>query len=401
MRRCERWFAIAACIVAACSCGHTRPSAEVAQRGMAELAQAMTFANTHEDRAMAGALEASARAATGGGPLPPGVVRRAGDHLVDGAGNPVALRGVNLGGAFLWEAWIWGGELALLRLDNQSEHHIRTALASLVGDAAVDAFARGVYERMADDADFAAIAAHGFNAVRVPLNHRMLERPDGLAVLDRVLALAEAHAIYVVLDLHAAPGGQSRYFVADPDDKRLWDDPSARDRTVALWRALAARYRGRTVVAGYDLLNEPAPPNGAALTDVYARIIAAIREVDPDHLIVLEGGDAARDFSMFTAPLDPNQIFSFHIYTWFGNDAAKRVARYAAFARATGVPMWCGEFGENTVDAVREQVALFDTSGVVGWAFWTWKKVKNRYPALHEIVATPSWRATVDWVVAP
>ncbi|HUJ57528.1 MAG TPA: hypothetical protein VLX92_03520 [Kofleriaceae bacterium] len=70
------------------------------------------------------------------------------------------------------------------------------------------------------------------------------------------------------------------------------------------------------------------------------------------------------------------------------------------FATRVGAPMWCGEFGENSTDAVREQLALFDrTKGVTGWAFWTWKKVKNRHPALHEIVTTPSWRATIDWVV--
>ncbi len=393
--------AIVVLVGVAAGCGHARPTAEVARRGVAELQQAMAFANTREDRALADALEASART-TARGPLPPGVVHRDGDHLVDGAGKPVALRGVNLGGAFLWEAWIWGGAISLLHFDNQSESHIRAALASILGDAEVAAFARGVYDAMAGEADFAAIAAHGFNVVRVPLNHRMLETADGLAALDRVLARAEAHGVYAVLDLHAAPGGQSKYFVADPERDRLWDSEAARTRTVELWRTLAARYRGRAVIAGYDLLNEPDPPSGAALVDIYTRIIPAIREVDPDHLVILEGADAARDFSMFSAPLDANQIFSFHIYTWFGNDAAKRVAGYAALAARLGAPMWCGEFGENTADAVAEQVALFDhAAGVTGWAFWTWKKVKNRYPALHEIVATPSWQTTIDWLVRP
>jgi endoglucanase len=208
--------------------------------------------------------------------------------------------------------------------------------------------------------------------------------------------------VYVVLDLHSAPGGQSKIFVADPEPDRLWDSAAAQDRTVALWRMLATRYRGRAVVAGYDLLNEPDPPSGVALADLYRRIIRAIREVDPDHLLVIEGADAAKDFSMFSRPLDPNQIYSFHIYTWFGNDAAKRVAKYGNLAAELEVPMSCGEFGENTVDQIREQVALFDaTPWLTGWSFWTWKKAKNRYPALHEIVVTPSWQATVDWLARP
>jgi catechol 2,3-dioxygenase-like lactoylglutathione lyase family enzyme len=230
----------------------------------------------------------------------------------------------------------------------------------------------------------------------------MLDDPSGFAILDRVLDRAEAHGVYVVLDLHAAPGGQSKVFVADPDAELLWSSRAAQDRTVELWRTIATRYRERTVVAGYDLLNEPDPPNGAALTALYTRIIVAIRSVDPAHMIVLEGAGAARDLSMFSAPLDPDQIFSFHLYTWFGNDAAKRVAGYAALAARLHVPMWCGEFGENTVDAIREQVALFDGSPAVhGWAFWTWKRVKNRYPALHEIVPGPHWLATIKWIADP
>jgi aryl-phospho-beta-D-glucosidase BglC (GH1 family) len=393
--------AAAACAVALAACGHARPTGDEARRGMSEFEQAIVFAHTREDRALAGVLEASARVAHRAA-LPSGVVHRDGDHLVDGAGQRIDLRGVNLGGALLWEAWIWGGGLPLLHLDDQAESHIRAALAVLVGDAGVAAFARAIYEQMIADADFAAIAAHGFNVVRLPLNHRLLSGPDGFATLDRVLALAEAHDVYVVLDLHAAPGGQSKIFVADPEHDRLWDSEAAAARTVALWRELATRYRGRSVIAGYDLLNEPDPPSGHALVDVYTRIIRAIREVDADHLIVLEGASAARDFSMFSAPLDPNQIFSFHLYTWFGNDAAKRVAGYTSVAARVGAPMWCGEFGENTADAVREQVALFDrTAAVTGWAFWTWKKVKNRYPALHEIVVTPSWRATIEWIAHP
>jgi len=368
---------------------------------MHEFLDAIAIAATREHHELATVLETSARSGAHGA-LAGGVVHRSGDQIVDGAGAPITLRGVNLGGALLWESWIWGGTISLLHFAEQSERHIRAALASIVGAPAVATFAQAVYDRMIADDDFAAIAAHGFNVVRVPINHRLLADEAGFVVLDRVLDRAEAHGLYVVLDLHAAPGGQSKYFVADPDDELLWTSSAAQARTVELWRAIATRYRTRTVVAGYDLLNEPDPPDGAALFAIYTRIIHAIREVDSDHMIILEGADVARDFAMFSAPLDPDQIFSFHLYTWFGNDAAKRVARYAATAERLHAPMWCGEFGENTVDAIREQVELFDrTPQVRGWAFWTWKKVANRYPALHEIVASPSWRATIQWIAHP
>lgn len=155
--------------LASSGCGHARPSVATARRGMSELEDAIAFANTREDRALASVLESSAHSDTHNA-VAGGVVHRAGDHLVDGAGHPIALRGVNLGGAFLWEAWLWGGNISLLYLGDQSESHIRRALAELVGDEAVEAFTRSVYDRMASDADFAAMAAHGFNVARVPLS---------------------------------------------------------------------------------------------------------------------------------------------------------------------------------------------------------------------------------------
>jgi aryl-phospho-beta-D-glucosidase BglC (GH1 family) len=394
-------LACALALAATAACGHARPLADTARRGISDFEDSMVFAHTREDHALASVLESSARAGARGA-IASGVVHRLGDHVVDGAGNPIALRGVNLGGAFLWEAWIWGGELSLAHLDDQSESHIRRALAELVSDGEVAAFARSVYDRMASDADFAAIAGHGFNVVRVPLNHRMLETADGLAALDRVLERAEAHGVYVVLDLHSAPGGQSKVFVADPEPARLWDTPAAQQRTIELWGMLAARYRERSVVAGYDLLNEPDAPNGAALVDMYRRIVRAIRAVDGQHMVVLEGDSAATDFSMFAGLLDANQIFSFHLYTWFHDNARERVASYAGTAAKLGAPMWCGEFGENTAEHIRAQVALFDaTPSIAGWSFWTWKKTGNRYPALHEIQVSASWKATIDWLAHP
>src|SRR5579871_4989773 len=130
----------------------------------------------------------------------------------------------------------------------------------------------------------------------------------------------------------------------------LWKSPTDQAQTVALWRTLAARYANRTIVAGYDLLNEPIPDRDAELVDLYRRIIAGIREVDPHHLVFVEGTRFASNFSAFRAPLDPNQAYSFHLYTWFGNDPVKAVSSYQAIAQAQNVPFWNGEYGENSYE---------------------------------------------------
>ena len=180
--------------------------------------------------------------------------------------------------------------------------------------------------RTSSRADIQKIAQAGFNVVRVPRNDRVFEGDGGWRILDRLLGWCEKHKVYVVLDLHAVPGGQSRLGMADPADTGhlVWASEENQAKTLEIWKAIAARYHNRQIIAGYDLINEPAPPAGKDLVRLYQRIIRAIR-VDPNHLIIVEGGKFASDFSMFDKPLCENQAFSLHMYTWFGDDRKKEV----------------------------------------------------------------------------
>ncbi len=331
-------------------------------------------------------------------------VHRVGLGLVDEAGRPLTLRGTSLGGWLLWEGWIWGAPLHVLNTWGHAEGAVKERLADVVGADSMCRFAAAVRERFITEADIAAIADAGFNVVRVPLNHRDFASATspGWNTLDRLIDWCEAHHVYAVLELHSAPGGQTRYFISDPEPALLWESSEAQDRTVSLWTALASRYRGRAIVAGYDLLNEPMPPHAADLVSLDRRIVSAIRSVDPGHLLIVEGADFARDFSMFKAPLDDNQAYSFHMYTWFGDDRGSRLRGYASVAAAQGVPMWCGEFGENTRAMVGSTLDMFDatTPALVGWSFWTWKRgAASRWATLHGIGLPPGWAALIDWAV--
>jgi endoglucanase len=332
------------------------------------------------------------------------MIHRQGMQLVDGSGQPLHLKGVNLGGWLLWEDWIWGGGF-------NAEKTVMERLSSLVGATAAVTFQQDIHEHFITEDDIRAIAQLGFNVIRVPLNHTVLEddhqpyvyKESGWKLLDRLLGWAEKHRISVVLELHAAPGGQSLGFPFDPDFILLWYSEENLRRTVAWWQAVAHRYKDWPIVAGYDLLGEPWPPNGSALVNLYARIIAAIREVDPHHLIILEGADFARDFSMFTAPLDENMAYSFHLYTWSSwwdpNAEFAKLAQYDTLARTQNVPLWNGEMGENTVPMVAATVDLFRADPLVsGWCYWTWKKVPNWFPALVSIQASPNWKKLIEWI---
>ncbi len=329
-------------------------------------------------------------------------VHQDGARLVDGDGREVSLRGVNLGGWLLWEGWIWGGGW-------QSEKDMLAKLAELLGEEEARAFRERVREGYIREEDIEEIARLGFNSVRIPFNHTLLEedaapfeyRPEGWAVLDRVLGWCRKHGVLAVLDLHSAPGGQTWFYMSDPDDRKLWDSTENQDRTVALWKAIAERYANHPAVAGYDLINEPGPPDGQALFQLYRRIAAAIREVDDRHLIIVEGSAGGSDFSMFESPVTSNQAYSFHMYTWFGDPRRDEIKKYRELAQEHRIPMWNGEFGENNLEMIASTVQLYteEGSGLSGYSFWTWKKVPNGAAFAVGVTADmPEWKKLVSWV---
>lgn len=334
------------------------------------------------------------------------MIHRAGTKLLDGDGNPVVLKGVNLGGWLLWEGWIFGGGF-------NSQSQIKNRLSMIIGKPETEQFEVDVYRNFVTEADFREIARLGFNVVRLPINHSLLEDDDrpyiykseGWRFLDQILDWAEKYQIYVVIDLHGAAGGQNNGFISDPEfGNSLWKSAENKKRTVSLWRAVAGRYQHRRIIAGYDLLNEPKPPVGNDLVDLYLDIIRAIRKVDRRHLVILEGGDSARDFSMFTERLDENQMYSFHMYTWFGkaHESQRLATEYTAIASRHDVPLWCGEFGEDQPAEIDRLVTLYNNEqSVSGWAFWTWKKVPNRSPALVTVMPPENWRRLMSWIAHP
>jgi len=333
------------------------------------------------------------------------MVHQDGTRIVDSDGTPLALRGVNLGGWLHWEGWIWGKGIF------RSETDVLSKMTELIGPEATHQFETDVYEKYITDADIAKIREAGFNSVRVPINRRLLEdddRPfhykeDGFRILDRLLDSCARHRLHVILDLHSAPGGQANIATADPGPKSglLWNSDLNRKRTLALWQAIASRYRNNPTVAGYDLLNEPNFPDSSALINLYGDLIAAIRRIDPEHMIILEGNSLARDLDLFDHPLAPNIAYSFHMYTWFGDDRKPKLAKYLKIASHSHVPLWAGEFGENSYDMIRTTREMYEGSPdiIAGWCYWTWKKTNTtKYPGLVTFSISDNWKKTIGWI---
>lgn len=330
------------------------------------------------------------------------MVHQVGDGIVDPGGKPLKLRGVNLAGWLQWEGFLWGKGILTSRTA------IVNGLTKLVGADQTTAFTNQIYDSYITEDDIRAIAAAGFNSVRVNFNYRVLSDQNQWSVLDNLLSWCEKYHIYAILDMHAIPGGQSKVATADPADTSnlVWSSSEDQAATAALWKQIAARYHNRSIIAGYDLINEPQTPSGQAsvLPDFYQQITKAIREADPYHMVILEGDKLATDFSAFSKPISSNQMYSFHMYTWFGDNRQKLLDGYKQVATNQHIPMWVGEFGENSYAMIASTAALYndpanDVNG--GWAYFTWKRAPTSYPGLAVITIPGSWQSVMNWIVSP
>jgi endoglucanase len=298
--------------------------------------------------------------------------------------EPVLLRGVGLGNWLLAEGYMWKFEPP----GPQSPREIEALFTDLVGAERAARFWTAFRDRFITEADIERIAAEGMNHVRLPINSRVVMDEDGalisagLELIDRLIGWCRAHGIWVVLDLHGAPGGQTGTNIDDSPngEPELFLEERYQDQTVALWVALARRYRDEPVVAAYDLLNEPLPNAygkryANELVALYRRLTAAIREVDPNHVIMYEGTHWATDWSIFTEVWDANSMLQFHKY-WSPPDRPS-IRRYLATARDLGLPIYMGEGGENNLAWFQTAFQLYEDHGI-SWNFWPWKKIDTR-----------------------
>jgi Cellulase (glycosyl hydrolase family 5) len=312
-----------------------------------------------------------------------------GQNIVNESGQKIRLRGLGLGNWLLPEGYMWkfgkGGD---------RPRRIEKIVSDLIGPENAARFWREYRSNYITEADIRRIAELGFNSVRPALNARLFltegKHPRyvraGFATLDNLVGWCRKYGVYVIIDMHAAPGGQTGANIDDSrnDEPELFSRPENQERLVHLWTKIASRYKDEPTVAGYDLLNEPLPERtGAAakyksqLEPLYRRVTKAIRQVDTRHLIIVEGANWANDWSAFTKPFDPNLVYQFHYYCWNHPDHLNDISGYLRYRDKFNAPVWVGETGEKDKPIYWATTDYFEANNI-GWAFWPWKKMDAR-----------------------
>ena len=311
-----------------------------------------------------------------------------GKAIVNESGDTIQLRGMGLGGWMLQE-----GYMMQTSAFANAQHQLQEKIEELIGATDTEQFYESWRTNHVRKVDIDSLRSWGFNSVRLPMHYNLYtlaveDEPvaghntwleTGFELTDSLISWCRQNQMYVILDLHAAPGGQgydqgiSDY---DPGKPSLWESKENRDKTVALWKKLAETYASEPTVAGYDLINEPnwEMSGNAPLRDLLREITDSIRSVDTMHILFVEGNWFANDFTGLTPPWDTNMVYAPHKYWSFNNQQS--IQWVLDIRDQFNVPLYFGEAGENSNVWFRDAVRLFEDHKI-GWAWWPMKKIES------------------------
>jgi aryl-phospho-beta-D-glucosidase BglC (GH1 family) len=307
-----------------------------------------------------------------------------GKNVIAPDGKPFLMKGTNLGNWLVPEGYMFKFK------DASSPRLINQTFSELIGSDATKSFWKKFLDNYITADDIHYLKAIGMNSIRIPFNYRMFTDEDymgdndatrGFLYLDRVIGWCRKENLYVLLDMHSAPGGQTGDNIDDGYGYPfLFESEENKKQCAVIWKTIAAHYKNEAIIIGYDLLNEPIAHYfdkttlNPLLEPLYKQITKAIRAVDKNHILFLGGAQWDSDFTPFGPPFDSKLVYTFHKY-WTA-PTREVVQDYIDFSDKYKVPIYCGETGENDdqwVDAFRKML----DSNNIGWHFWPYKKLDN------------------------
>ena len=313
-----------------------------------------------------------------------GFVTINGHDLIKPNGEKLLIQGTNLGNWLNPEGYMFGFGRT------NSAWMIDLMMKEAVGPDATAEFWQQFKDNYVTRKDIDFIANQGANTIRLPFNYKLFcdedymgqtGKKDGYARIDSVITWCKANNLYLILDMHDCPGGQTGDNIDDGHGYPwLFESEKCQQQFCNIWREIAYRYRSETTILGYELMNEPIAHYFAnkdslyqLLQPVYKKAVEAIRQVDKNHIILLGGAHWNSFFWMLNdSTYDDKLMYTCHRY---GGPATKEaITHYINFRDSINRPMYMGEFGHNTMEWQRDFVKVLKENNI-GYTFWPYKKV--------------------------
>ncbi|MCM1067789.1 MAG: glycoside hydrolase family 5 protein [Muribaculaceae bacterium] len=316
--------------------------------------------------------------------LPPeAFVRVDGHNLITPDGEKFFIRGTNLGNWLNPEGYMFGFSRT------NSPRFINEMLCQLVGEEAAADFWQDFKDNYITAADIDFIASTGANTIRLPFHYKLFtdedymgrsSNHDGYERIDSVVEWCRRNNLYLILDMHDAPGGQTGDNIDDSYGYPwLMESPRAQQLFCDIWEQIAKRYSNEPVILGYELINEPiahffdSESLNPHLEPLHKRAVEAIRRHDSNHIVLLGGPQWNSNFSNFSDWAYDNKIM-YTCHRYGGDPTAEAIDHYIAFRDSTGLPMYMGEIGHNT-DEWQQSFSQVLEDNNIGYTYWPYKKL--------------------------
>ena len=309
-----------------------------------------------------------------------------GEHVLTEAGDTFYIQGVNLG------CWLnpEGYMLMMPGSECNSPRMLNDMLSQLVGPDEAATFWQSFKDRYITEADIRFIASTRANTVRLPFHYALLTDDDylgcstreGFARMDSAVAWCKRHGLYVVLDMHDCPGGQTGDNIDDSYGYPfLFINEKSQALFCSLWRQIAAHYANENAILGYELMNEPIATYftddldslNSLLEPLYARCIDSIRTVDSRHIIIPGGAQWNGTFTIFHGLLkDSNLLYACHRYGHPADESG--IQDFLHFRDSLHIAMCMTETGHRPHEWLRQEAVTLHRNNI-GLLWWPYKKL--------------------------
>ena len=309
-----------------------------------------------------------------------------GQYLLSPDGSKLLIRGTNLGNWLNPEGYMFKFS------KTNSPRFINEMFCEMVGPDFTAQFWQAFKDHYITREDIQFIKRTGSNTVRLPFHYKLFTdedymgltaKQDGFARIDSVVRWCREAGLYLILDMHDAPGGQTGDNIDDSYGYPwLFDSSASQQLFCSIWKKIAAYYQNEPVILGYELINEPIAPYftnveelNAKLEGIHKMAVAAIRQVDKKHIILLGGAQWNGNFKPFKdATYDDKLMYTCHRYG--GEPTKEAIQAIINFRDSVNLPMYMGEIGHNTDEWMHRFCKVMEENNI-GWTFWPYKKMDN------------------------